>query len=112
MLLPHGPVPRGPLDHLDPGSLARFVAQCRERGLVGGFAGGLQAPDVPRLLPLQPHVLGFRGALCRGADRRAGIDPAAVAAIRRLIPPHEQVAGRADTGPPPQYDRVFVRDFV
>jgi (5-formylfuran-3-yl)methyl phosphate synthase len=101
------------LDHLDPAKLARFIALCRDRGLAGGFAGGLEAPDVPRLLPLQPHVLGFRGALCRGADRRAGIDASAVAAIRRLIPAHEQAAaGRAQSQRPPQYDRVFVRDFV
>jgi FolB domain-containing protein len=101
------------LDHWGPAKLARFVELCRNRGLAGGFAGGLEAPDVPRLLTLHPHVLGFRGALCHGADRRAGLDPAAVAAIRRLIPPHEQATPhKSAEGIVQQLDRVFVRDLV
>ena len=39
-----------------------------------GLAGGLEAPDVPRLLPLEPDILGFRGALCAGDRARHGID--------------------------------------
>jgi (5-formylfuran-3-yl)methyl phosphate synthase len=100
------------LDHADPATLARFVDLCRGRGLVGGFAGGLEAPDVPRLLALGPHVLGFRRALRQGHDRRSRLDPEAAAAIRRLIPRHEQQAGRAETDRPSQSDRVFVRDLV
>jgi (5-formylfuran-3-yl)methyl phosphate synthase len=103
------------LDHVDAARLFRFVSLCRGKGLEGGFAGGLEAPDVPRLLALKPDVLGFRGALCHGADRRAGLDRDAVVAIRRLIPPHaeaEAEAGRADGDVAAQHDRVFVRDFV
>jgi dihydroneopterin aldolase len=101
------------LDHLDAAGLARFASLCRESGLAGGFAGGLEAPDVPRLLALRPHALGFRGALCHGHDRSAGLDAAAVAAIRRLIPAHETAAPeRAEEAASPQADRVFVRDFV
>lgn len=100
------------LDHADPAMLARFVELCRGRGLVGGFAGGLEAPDVPRLLALGPHVLGFRRALRQGHDRRAPLDRQAAAAIRRLIPPHEPQAGRADAERPSQFDRVLVRDLV
>lgn len=100
------------LDHADPAKLSRFIDLCRGRGLVGGFSGGLEAPDVPRLLALGPHVLGFRGALRQGYDRRAPLDPEAAAAIRRLIPPHEQRADRAEAGRPSQFDRVFVRDLV
>jgi (5-formylfuran-3-yl)methyl phosphate synthase len=105
------------LDHVDPAGLSRFVALCRANGLAAGFAGALEAPDVPRLLALKPDTLGFRGALCHRHDRRAGIDPAAVAAIRRLIPHGEPTAGTAaahssDDDGPPQFDRVFVRDCV
>jgi (5-formylfuran-3-yl)methyl phosphate synthase len=105
------------LDYVDPEHLARFVSLCRAKGLAAGFAGALEAPDVPRLLALRPDTLGFRGALCHRHDRRAGLDPAAVAAIRRLIPHGEPTAGRAaadssDGDGPPQFDRVFVRDFV
>jgi len=100
------------LDHADPAMLARFVELCRGRGLAGGFAGGLEAPDVPRLLALMPHVLGFRRALRRGHDRREPLDRQAAAAIRRLIPPHEQQEGRAAAERPSQFDRVLVRDLV
>ena len=99
------------LDHIDSSGLARFLAMCRARGMAGGFAGELEAPDVPRLLALDPHVLGFRRALCHGADRRAGLDGRAVAAIRRLIPPHGE-PGRPEKHAPAQLDRVYVRDFV
>ena len=50
--------------HLGADQLARFVAACLEHRLICGLAGGLEAPDVPRLLALGPDVLGFRGALC------------------------------------------------
>ena len=100
------------LDHADPAKLARFVELCRGRGLAGGFAGGLEAPDVPRLLALGPHVLGFRRALCQSHDCLGPLDPEAAAAIRRLIPPHEKQAGRADAESPSQSDRVLVRDLV
>ena len=74
------------LDHMDIAALDRFVEQCRKHGLMSGLAGSLEAPDVPRLLPLQPDYLGFRGSLCRGRMREAAIDAAAVRIIRELIP--------------------------
>ena len=72
--------------HLGADQLARFVAACREHRLICGLAGGLEAPDVPRLLALGPDVLGFRGALCGGHGRSGRLDPEAVALIRGLIP--------------------------
>ena len=92
----------------------------RPRGLMVGLAGGLEEPDVPRLLPLSPDLIGFRGALCAGA-RSGAIDAARVRAIRRLIP--GKVARKADdaeNGTPDNRfvgmrvasERIFVRDFV
>ncbi|PWB83616.1 MAG: dihydroneopterin aldolase [Methylocystaceae bacterium] len=74
------------LDHLDIGALSSFVERCHDLGLQAGLAGSLEAPDVPRLLVTGTDVLGFRGALCRGHDRRGAIDPEAVTLIRDLIP--------------------------
>jgi (5-formylfuran-3-yl)methyl phosphate synthase len=74
------------LDHMDIAALDRFINRCRENGLASGLAGSLEAPDVPRLLPLQPNYLGFRGSLCQGRAREAGIDAASVRMIRDLIP--------------------------
>ncbi len=115
------------LDHTSLPRLRQFVASCREHRLLSGLAGALEAPDVPRLLVLEPGVLGFRGALCGGAGRTASIDPEAVREIRELIP-----AERADkaergvdyrllaargyahdpSGDASRADRVFVHDFV
>ena len=65
---------RSLFDHLDAGALARFVAGCRERGLLSGLAGSLSLSHVPRLLEIGPDVVGVRGAIC--ADGRNGrLDP-------------------------------------
>jgi dihydroneopterin aldolase len=117
------------LDHASIAALGGFVESCRRHGLMGGLAGSLEAPDVPRLLLLAPDVLGFRGALCREGDRTGGIDPAAVEAIRALIPldpravrPPDDRAAKVDyrllaargyaAKDDVATDRILVRDFV
>jgi dihydroneopterin aldolase len=115
------------LDHMDVAALARFVEAAHAQGLMAGLAGSLETPDIPRLLPLKPDVLGFRRALCAGHDRQAGLDAGAVAAVRALIPPRTAPPREAETGwkvdyrilaargysvdPEKATDRIFVRDF-
>ncbi|MBV8850703.1 MAG: dihydroneopterin aldolase [Methylobacteriaceae bacterium] len=115
------------INHLDLLTLEQFIARCHARGLIAGLAGSLEAPDVPRLLPLAPDLLGFRSALCRAGNRKSELDPQMVAIIRGLIP--AQISRHATTdnidwrlraarGYTPGHaseaetDRVFVRDFV
>jgi (5-formylfuran-3-yl)methyl phosphate synthase len=74
------------LDYMDIAALDRFIGRCRENRLLSGLAGSLEAPDVPRLLPLEPDYLGFRGSLCHGRVREDAIDPSLVGMIRDLIP--------------------------
>lgn len=78
-------------DHLDRQQLQAFVERARALGLLTGLAGSLARADIPRLLPLAPDYLGFRGALCRGG-RGGRIDPAALAAVRAAIPQPRAVA--------------------
>ena len=86
-------------DHMDIAALDRFIDRCRENGLTSGLAGSLEAPDVPRLLPLQPNYLGFRASLCQGRAREAAIDAASVRMIRDLIPRESDGQfGRGETG--------------
>lgn len=112
------------LDHMPLPALRRFVAACQAQGLLCGLAGALEAPDVPRLLLLQPDVLGFRGALCANG-RASTLDPARVALIRALIPrdapPRERAAPLhilgargfvPDPGSTAHTDRIFVHDLV
>lgn len=109
------------LTHIGVVELQRFVREAKDRGLMVGLAGGLEEPDVPRLLQLSPDLLGFRGALCAGG-RSGPIDAARVAAIRRLIPRHDAPAledgGNGTTATRSlgnagvTAERIFVRDFV
>ncbi len=89
-LLQHLPLPR----------LAAFTAACRRLGLMSGLAGSLALDDIPLLAPVRPGYLGFRGGLCAGGDRRAGLDPARVAeAAQRLAA--EAARRRAAAAAPP-----------
>ncbi len=116
------------LDRMGIAALARFIDEAHAHGLMAGLAGSLEAPDIPRLLPLKPDVLGFRRALCAGLDRKAAIDAGAVAAVRALIPAgasaqpceaeaswkvdYRILAARGySVDPEKATDRIFVRDF-
>jgi (5-formylfuran-3-yl)methyl phosphate synthase len=72
-------------NHLDDDALHRFVRRARNAGLLTGLAGSLELQDVAPLAALAPDYLGFRGALCRGAERTAGLDPSAFQAIRDAL---------------------------
>jgi len=118
------------LDHLDMPGLREFVAACRSRGIMAGLAGSLEPPDIPRLLLLEPDVLGFRKALCAHQNRTGPIDAAAVDLVRELIPLDERsalyepqtaavdyrlLAARGYSFDPSKdaaTDHVFVHDFV
>jgi dihydroneopterin aldolase len=117
------------IDHMDIAALNHFVEACGRLKLVAGLAGSLEAPDVARLLPLEPGFLGFRGALCSGHDRMARLDADHVKLVRDLIPRERPVndsdadvkvdlrllAGRGSSAERPsktETDRVFVHDLV
>jgi len=111
------------IDRVDIPALAGFVAACRANGLMAGLAGSLEPPDVPRLLPLAPDMLGFRRALCAGGDRTAPLDAAAFRLVRELIPassPSDASDSAGEARLPSAsarageaaHDRIFVRDFV
>lgn len=69
-----------------PDFLRRFIAAARDNGLFAGLAGSLKAGDLAELLPLDPDLLGFRGALCRGAERSGRLDAGATRRLRAMIP--------------------------
>ena len=66
--------------------LMLFVEQAHSAGLMAGLAGSLRLEDIESLLTLEPDYLGFRGALCRRAQREAALDILAVRRIRAMIP--------------------------
>ena len=95
------------LETLEAADAARFIEACRSAGLVSGVAGSLEAPDVPRLVALDPDFLGFRSALCGAGDRKNSLDRDAVCTIRTLID-----AGSQHDDAHEASDRIFVRDFL
>jgi len=99
------------LDHIDVPALREFVAACRSHGLLAGLAGSLETPDVPRLLLLQPDVLGFRTALCAGRVRTAPIEAAAVDVVRELIPLDERSAAYERQRAPVDYRLLAARGY-
>ena len=126
-------------DHLPPPRIEAFCRRCRTLGLEAWLAGGLQSPDVPRLMLLDPDVLCFRSALCPRGRRGGPLDPKRVALIRDLVPrdlPPASAPARAGTaaarpsargraGAPrlsaseagsdasaDPHDTIFVRDFL
>lgn len=72
------------LELCSPEYVESFVRATRSLGLMVGLAGSLQLQDIPKLLPLEPDYLGFRGALCRGG-RTGALDPELVAQARRAL---------------------------
>ncbi len=118
------------LDHMNVAAAGRFVQAARTSGLMAGLAGSLEPPDVPRLMPLAPDVLGFRRALCSNKARSSFISGDAVDVVRALIPADPRSSGMGKAAPAKidyrllaargyapgkddvEIDRVFVRDFV
>jgi len=71
-------------DHLDAESIARFIADCRGRGLLCGLAGSLGLAQAPLLLELGPDVVGVRGAICAGG-RSGRLDASRLRSFRAAL---------------------------
>ena len=80
---------RSLLNHLPEQAIVDFLRQARLRHLITGLAGSLSIQDIPRLLPLAPDYLGFRGALCDRRNRQLGVDRAAMARVRSAVTGHD-----------------------
>jgi FolB domain-containing protein len=108
-----------------------FIATVRAHGMMAGLAGALEAPDVPRLLPLAPEFLVFRSALRATGSAPETADADTLTTIRGLIPADAHAAGKGHASPAAvdyrllssrgshgpdkdamATDRVFVRDLV
>jgi FolB domain-containing protein len=117
------------IDHIDIAVLRTFVDLCHDAKLMAGLAGSLEPPDITRLLPIGPNVLGFRGALCAGHKRTQRIDAAQVKLVRDLIPREAETGDfdnevkvdwrllsargySLDAEQKKNSDRVFVHDLV
>lgn len=64
--------------------LGEFLRIARAHDLFAGLAGSLRERDIAVLTPLEPDMLGFRGALCT-AGRKGAIEADCVIAVRRAM---------------------------
>lgn len=62
-------------DAVDEAELAGFAAAARAAGLGVALAGSLGLRHLAALRRIGADVIGLRGAVCRGGDRRGAIDP-------------------------------------
>ncbi len=69
-------------DHCREQDLANWLADCRRAGLHGALAGSLGVANAILLRRLDPDIVGFRGAVCRGDRSNGRVDEALVAALR------------------------------
>ena len=72
-------------DLMTEAQLAGFVRAAQEHRLLAGLAGGLRSDDVAPLARVGPDVLGFRGGLCAGSNRRGAVELERVSSVRRAI---------------------------
>jgi len=79
------------IDSCDAEQLKLLAAQARKLRLTFALAGSLRISDLPELCAVEPDLIGIRSAACRGGQRGAEIDPAAVRAFRRALASPEVV---------------------
>jgi uncharacterized protein (UPF0264 family) len=70
------------LDYCNKPDLERWLAECRQRGLLAALAGSLSLADLPAIARLRPDVVGFRGAACAGDRVNGRVTVELVAALR------------------------------
>jgi dihydroneopterin aldolase len=75
----------GLFHHLHMETLAAFVRQGKELGLLTGLAGSLQLEDIPLLSILAPDYLGFRTALCQDGKRTSRLSASAIERVRAQL---------------------------
>jgi uncharacterized protein (UPF0264 family) len=72
-------------DWLREADLRLLRQETRQAGLFLALAGSLRLDDIPRLLPLEPDILGFRTAACGAAGRWGSLDQEAIVALARAV---------------------------
>jgi hypothetical protein len=72
-------------DFLDKEQLKEFVDQARKAGVLSALAGSLRSIHLKTLKQINPDIIGFRGAVCRGKDRSTEISPQKIDSLYEKI---------------------------
>lgn len=73
------------IDHIPIESLASYIEAIHAAGMLAALAGSVREEHLPELRPLGAEIIAVRGAVCRGHDRTAGIDAAAILRFKQLL---------------------------
>jgi uncharacterized protein (UPF0264 family) len=79
------------VEHMTHGRMVQFVALARANALFAGLAGSLRLEHIAPLCAVAPDIMGFRGALCAGSQRKGALDMVSTRAVARAL------KGRAGT---------------
>ena len=96
------------LERLPIAALQRFIRACAAEGLASGLSGRLEAPDMPRLLELEPDALVVSAL---GTRPRPGLRQAGLRACARSSRCEARTSADRPRRPP-RTDRVFLHDLV
>ena len=88
--------------------LAALAQEARRLRRAFGFAGGIEAPDIPRLLALGPDLLAFDGADAASLADLVAFDGADAASLADLVALARAMPGPG-TGP---LDRLFLHGLT
>ncbi len=73
-------------DHMETEEIREFIQGARAKRLIVALAGQIGINDIPLLKELEPDVIGVRGAVCSGNDRRRGrIEREKVKEFRKIL---------------------------
>ena len=72
-------------DFLSIEDLKAFVEDAHSRGVWAALAGSLGFEEVRALKDLNPEVIGVRGAVCAGGDRKATLSLGLVRRLKRIL---------------------------
>jgi len=76
---------RNLFDHCSETELKGWLANCHQAGLATALAGSLGLAQLPAVRRLQPDVVGFRGAACRGDRSRGRVEAGLVAQLHAAL---------------------------
>jgi (5-formylfuran-3-yl)methyl phosphate synthase len=70
---------------LSVGNINNFLKLCRSHNLISALAGSLKIEHLPLIKKLNPDIVGFRGAVCRGDRVNGVLDSEAVRNIKERL---------------------------
>lgn len=82
------------LDFLSPAELHALKRGAQSNQMLFALAGSVRLSDLPILSEIAPDIIGVRGAVCRGQQRKEAVELNAVRAFRRKLD-QEQLLSRS-----------------